>query len=416
MQRGPRLMISKPFRGLRERSGAGGTRECGTRTSWADDEEANMARWWRRRSPWSGIAVLVLAAPRRTDGACAGAAVATSAVPVVTASPRRKNRAGAARGARHRDALASVAIKTRVDSENHRGPFRGRRPGQAGRPAVHPRQPRDRGRNQTRSRRLSPARRPSSSRRSATSSATPIWSRKMRPPSSRSTMRRPQVNVSRATADSNKAHARRTEGPAQLLHDPRADLRPHQHGQRQGRQFRAPGRHRAARDHQPDRADLCLLHGAAAHLPDLREAIAAETATVEAVIPGDDKRAKRPGHDDREHGRSRDRHGHRPRHHAEQGRTALARHPGQHRADFAERGAASSCRRNAVQVSQTGTFVFVVKDDVATGSAGQGRAQIGAESVIASGLNGGETVVTDGQLCCRTAPRVNVRSAKVAGS
>ena len=43
----------------------------------------------------------------------------------------------------------------------------------------------------------------------------------------------------------------------------RADLRPHQRGQRQGRQFRAPGRHRADGDHQPDGAGLCQLHGAA---------------------------------------------------------------------------------------------------------------------------------------------------------
>ena len=58
---------------------------------------------------------------------------------------------------------------------------------------------------------------------------------------------------------------------------------------------------------------------------------------------------------------------------------------------------------NAVQVSQTGTFVFVVKDGVAKVQPVKVERQVGTESVIASGLNGGETVVTDGSCCCRTA-------------
>jgi hypothetical protein len=36
--------------------------------------------------------------------------------------------------------------------------------------------------------------------------------------------------------------------------------------------------------------------------------------------------------------------------------------------------------------------------------------------VIASGLNGGETVVTEGQLLLSNGARVNVRTPKVAGS
>ena len=111
--------------------------------------------------------------------------------------------------------------------------------------------------------------------------------------------------------------ARRPEGPAQLLHDPRADLRPHQHGQRQGRQHRAAGRPRAARDHQPDRADLRFLHRAAAQ-PAGRAGGARGRDRVARGGHSRQQRARsRPGHDDREHGRSRDRHGHHPRHHAE---------------------------------------------------------------------------------------------------
>ena len=58
----------------------------------------------------------------------------------------------------------------------------------------------------------------------------------------------------------------------------------------------------------------------------------------------------------------------------------------------------------AVQVSQAGTFVFVVKDDVAQRPPGQGRAHgRRRDRCIESGLEGGETVVTDGQLLLRTA-------------
>jgi multidrug efflux system membrane fusion protein len=41
---------------------------------------------------------------------------------------------------------------------------------------------------------------------------------------------------------------------------------------------------------------------------------------------------------------------------------------------------------------------------------------VGTFSVIGSGLNGGETVVTDGQLLLSSGTRVNPRAAKVAGS
>ena len=60
-------------------------------------------------------------------------------------------------------------------------------------------------------------------------------------------------------------------------------------------------------------------------LPDVRAAIAAETASLEAIVPGSDARADRPGHDGREHGRSRHRHGDDPRHHAERARKCCGR-------------------------------------------------------------------------------------------
>jgi membrane fusion protein, multidrug efflux system len=70
----------------------------------------------------------------------------------------------------------------------------------------------------------------------------------------------------------------------------------------------------------------------------------------------------------------------------------------------------------AVQVSQTGTFVFVIKDGAAQVQPVTVERQIGSQSVIASGLNGGETVVTEGQLLLSNGARVNVRTPKVAGS
>ena len=69
----------------------------------------------------------------------------------------------------------------------------------------------------------------------------------------------------------------------------------------------------------------------------------------------------------------------------------------------------------AVQVSQTGSFVFVVKDGVATVQPVTVDRAIGFETVISSGLEGGETVVTDGHLLLTNGTRVTVRERK-AGS
>ena len=53
---------------------------------------------------------------------------------------------------------------------------------------------------------------------------------------------------------------------------------------------------------------------------------------------------------------------------------------------------------NAVQVSQTGSFVFVVEKGVAKVQHVQTERQVEGMTVVTSGLKGGETVVTDGQL------------------
>jgi len=67
---------------------------------------------------------------------------------------------------------------------------------------------------------------------------------------------------------------------------------------------------------------------------------------------------------------------------------------------------------NAVQVSQTGNFVFVIDNDVAKVQPVKVERTVGDLSVISSGLNGGEMVVTDGQLLLSNGTHVSVRSPR----
>ena len=70
----------------------------------------------------------------------------------------------------------------------------------------------------------------------------------------------------------------------------------------------------------------------------------------------------------------------------------------------------------AVQVSQSGNFVFVIDNNntakivhVTT------ERQVGKETVITAGLQGGETVVTDGQLLLSNGTKVSPRAPQAAG-
>jgi len=71
---------------------------------------------------------------------------------------------------------------------------------------------------------------------------------------------------------------------------------------------------------------------------------------------------------------------------------------------------------NAVQVSQSGNFVFVVDNGAAKVQPVKVDRTVGEDSVIASGLNGGETVVTEGQLLLSAGTRVTARPPKAAGT
>jgi RND family efflux transporter MFP subunit len=66
----------------------------------------------------------------------------------------------------------------------------------------------------------------------------------------------------------------------------------------------------------------------------------------------------------------------------------------------------------AVQVSQQGNFVFVVKDNVATVTPVKVARLLGDQTVIESGLSDGDTVVTDGHLLLVNGARVTVRERK----
>jgi multidrug efflux system membrane fusion protein len=66
----------------------------------------------------------------------------------------------------------------------------------------------------------------------------------------------------------------------------------------------------------------------------------------------------------------------------------------------------------AVQVSQQGNFVFVVKNDVAVVTLIKVARLLGEETVIESGLSDGDVVVTDGHLLLNNGSRVTVRERK----
>ncbi len=149
-------------------------------------------------------------------------------------------------------------------------------------------------------------------------------------------------------------------------------------------------------------------------LSELRQALTDETASIEAIVPGDPRRAS--------------------------GQVTMIENtvdintgtvpvratmpnadellwPGTLvtvRLNFREEEAVT-IPSNAIQVSQAGSFVFIVKDGVATVQPVKVARVLDTESILESGLQGGETVVTEGQLQIRNGSRVSTREAK-AGS
>jgi RND family efflux transporter MFP subunit len=150
------------------------------------------------------------------------------------------------------------------------------------------------------------------------------------------------------------------------------------------------------------------------YLPDLRQALANESASIEAIIPGDPRRASGQvtmieNSVDAPTGTVPVR--------ATMPNTDELLWPGtlvQVRLTFRQEEAVA-VPSTAVQVSQTGPYVFVVNNDIATVRPVQVARVLGNESVLASGLDGGETVVTNGQLLLSNGTKVAVRAPK-AGS
>jgi RND family efflux transporter MFP subunit len=147
-------------------------------------------------------------------------------------------------------------------------------------------------------------------------------------------------------------------------------------------------------------------------LPDVRKAIASETATVEAVVPGDARkpagvvtmientvdpatgmvtvRATMPNEDEI----------------LWPGTLVTAELTLRHEE-------AITVPSTAVQVSQSGSFVFVVEKGAAKVRPVKVERTLRNMSVIAEGLSGGETVVTDGQLSLSNGTRVAPRGPAV---
>ncbi len=146
-------------------------------------------------------------------------------------------------------------------------------------------------------------------------------------------------------------------------------------------------------------------------LPDIRQALANEDATVEAIIPGEQRRAR--------------------------GQVAMIENTVDPLTGMATVRAkmpnedellwpgtlvtaqltlrveeAVTVPAAAVQVSQTGNFVFVVKDAIARVQPVKVARMLGSEAVLESGLQGGEIVVTDGHLQLTNGARVTPRERK----
>ena len=146
-------------------------------------------------------------------------------------------------------------------------------------------------------------------------------------------------------------------------------------------------------------------------LPDVRAALAAETATLEAVIPGSNARATGQvtmieNAVDAATGMV----------------TVRATMPNEdellwpgtlvNTALTLRNDARVSVPTAALQISQEGQFVFVVKDNAATKRLVKVERTVDGIAAIESGLEDGETVVIDGQLQLQNGTKVSIRGGR----
>jgi membrane fusion protein, multidrug efflux system len=148
-------------------------------------------------------------------------------------------------------------------------------------------------------------------------------------------------------------------------------------------------------------------------LPDLRAALAAGTASIQAVIPGDKRKATGQvsmieNTVDAATG------------------MVMARATMPNTDDLLWPGTLVTVQLTvraeeavtvpslAVQMSQDGSYVFVVKDGVVTQQPVTVARSIDGESVISKGLSGGASVVTAGHLLLSNGTKVTIREAKAS--
>ena len=150
-------------------------------------------------------------------------------------------------------------------------------------------------------------------------------------------------------------------------------------------------------------------------LPALRQALASESATVDAAIPGENKHASGAvtmieNTVDQSTGMVMVR--------ATMPNDPEVLWPGSlvNTTITVREERAVTVPSAAVQVSRTGTFVFTIKDGVAKIVPVKVARALGEVTVLESGLAGGETVVTDGHLQLRDGSRVAIRERKKAGT
>jgi RND family efflux transporter MFP subunit len=149
-------------------------------------------------------------------------------------------------------------------------------------------------------------------------------------------------------------------------------------------------------------------------LPALRQALANETATIDAVVPGETRKATGQvtmieNAVDMTTGTVPVR--------ATMPNTDELLWPGTLvtvRLSFREEEAVV-VPNIAIQVSQTGSFVFVVKDGIAKVQPVKVARVLDEQAILESGLEGSELVVTEGQVQINDGSRVSAREAK-AGS
>ena len=192
--------------------------------------------------------------------------------------------------------------------------------------------------------------------------------------------------------------------------DPRAVLGADQRRQCEGRQFRASGRYRAARRHQPDGAGLCDLRHSAARAGRSARGHGARGFQGDRDDPGPSAFRGRQGRDGRKHRGFDHRHGHRARHHGQRATRRCGRARWCNTSSSSAPRTRSTVPTAAVQRSQSGNFVFVVKDGKAHVQPVKVSRTFQGMSVIAKGLSGGER-----RRCRRAIAAVGRNAGRAAG-